>query len=122
MKQQTGSKLGKEYDKAVYCLPAYLIYMQCTSYEMPGWMNHELKQDCQETYQQPHICRLYHSNGRQLKGPKEPLDEGEKAGLKFSIQKTEIMASCPITSWQIEGKGRGSDRFFFLGLQNHCGQ
>ena len=36
MEQQTGSKLGKEYVKAVYCNPAYLTYMQSTSYEMPG--------------------------------------------------------------------------------------
>ena len=51
MEQWTGSKLGKEYDKAVYCHPAYLSYMQSTSCEMPGWMNHKLEsrlQDCQE--------------------------------------------------------------------------
>ena len=39
MEQWTGSKLGKEYLKAVYCHPAYLAYMQC---KMPGWMNHKL--------------------------------------------------------------------------------
>ena len=43
MKQQTGSKLGKEYIKVVYCHPAYLTYMQSTSCEMPGWMNHKLE-------------------------------------------------------------------------------
>ena len=43
MEQQTGSKLGKEYIKAVYCHPAYLTYMQSASCEMPGWMNHKLK-------------------------------------------------------------------------------
>ena len=43
MEQQTGSKLGKEYVKAVYCQPAYLTYMQSTSFEMPGWMNHKLE-------------------------------------------------------------------------------
>ena len=43
MKQLTGSKLGKEYDKAVYCHPAYLTYMQSTSCRMPGWMNHKLE-------------------------------------------------------------------------------
>ena len=41
--EQTGSKLGKEYIKAVYCHPAYLIYMQSTSCEMLGWMNHKLE-------------------------------------------------------------------------------
>ena len=41
--EQTGSKLGKEYIKAVYCHPAYLTYMQSTSCEMPGWMKHKLE-------------------------------------------------------------------------------
>ena len=39
--EQTGSKLGKEYIKAVYCHPAYLTYMQSTSCEIPGWMKHK---------------------------------------------------------------------------------
>ena len=43
MEQQTGAKLGKEYIKAIYCHPAYLTYMQSTSYEMPGWMKHKLE-------------------------------------------------------------------------------
>ena len=48
--------------------------------------------------------------------------EREKDGLKLNIQKTKIMASSPITSWQIEGEiSENSDRFYFLGLQNHCG-
>ena len=42
MKQQTGSKLGKEYVKTVYCHLAYLTYMQSTSRKMPGWMKHKL--------------------------------------------------------------------------------
>ena len=43
MEQQTDSKLGKGYVKAVYCHPAYLTYMQSTSYEMPGWIKHKLE-------------------------------------------------------------------------------
>ena len=43
MEQQNGSKLEKEYFKAVYCHPSYLTYMQNTSCEMPGWMKHELE-------------------------------------------------------------------------------
>ena len=43
MEQQTGSKLGKVYLKTVYRHPAYLTYMQSTSCEMPGWMNHKLE-------------------------------------------------------------------------------
>ena len=46
--QRTGSRLGKEYDKGVYCHPAYLTYMQDTSCEMLDWVNHKLDQDCQE--------------------------------------------------------------------------
>ena len=41
--EQTGSKLGKEYVKAVYCHPVYLTYMQSTSCEMPGWMKHKVE-------------------------------------------------------------------------------
>ena len=48
-------------------------------------------------------------------------EENEKAGLKLNIQKTKIMASSPIASWQIEGEKSGtSDRFSFPGCQNHC--
>ena len=43
MEQQTGSKLRKEYVKAVYCHPAYLTYMQSTSWEMLGWKKHKLE-------------------------------------------------------------------------------
>ena len=43
MEQQTGSKLGKEYFKAVYCHPAYLTSMQSMSWEMLGWMKHKLE-------------------------------------------------------------------------------
>ena len=43
MEQQTGSKMGKKYIKAVYYHPAYLTYMQSTSCEMPGWMKHKLE-------------------------------------------------------------------------------
>ena len=50
-------------------------------------------------------------------------EESEKAGLKLNMQKTKIMTSSPIISWQIDGEKHGnSGRFYFLGLQNHCGQ
>ena len=84
-----------------------------------GWIT-SWNQDCQEKYQQPQICRWYHSNGRECRGTEEPLDEGEKgewkAGLKVKIQKTKIIASSPITSWQIEGdKLKAVTGFIFLG-------
>ena len=47
-------------------------------------------------------------------------EESEKAGLKLNIQKTKIVASGPITSWQIDGKTMETMRDFILGLQNHC--
>ena len=46
-------------------------------------------------------------------------EESEKAGLKLHIQKTEIMASAPITSWQIDGETMETERLYFWGFQNH---
>ena len=47
-------------------------------------------------------------------------EETEKVGLKLNIEKTKIMASGPITSWEIDGETVESVRLYFLGLQNHC--
>ena len=47
-------------------------------------------------------------------------EEREKVGLKLNIQKTKIMASGPITSWEIDGERVESVRLYFFGLQNHC--
>ena len=84
-------------------------------------------QDCREKYQQPQIYRWHHSNGRKWRGAKEPLDEDErgewKSWLKTQVQKMKIMASGPITSWQIDGKTMKTvTDFYFLGVQNHCRQ
>ena len=49
-------------------------------------------------------------------------EESEKVDLKLNIKKTKIMASSPITSWQINGEKMETGRFYFLGLQNHCGR
>ena len=49
--QQTGSKLGKEYVKSVYCHRTYLTYVQSTSWETVGWMKHKLESNCWEEYQ-----------------------------------------------------------------------
>ena len=58
----------------------------------------------------------------ELKSPLMKVkEESEKVGLKLNIQKTKIMASGPITSWQIDGETvENSVRLYFLGLQNHC--
>ena len=47
-------------------------------------------------------------------------DKSEKIGLKLNLQKTKIMASGPITSWQIDGQTVETVRLYFSGLQNHC--
>ena len=70
----------------------------------------------------------YADNTTQMAESKEELktllmkmkEESDKADLKLNIQKTKIMASGPITSWQIERQTGNSDRFYFLGFQNHC--
>ena len=94
--------------------------MQSTSCEMPGLMKHSWNQDCREKYQSPQICRWHHPYGRKWRGTKSLLmkvkEESEKVGLKLNIQKTKIMASSPITSWQIDGETMETVRdFIFLG-------
>ena len=95
MDQQAGSKLGKEYIKAVYYHPAYLTSIQSTSCEMLGWMKHKLESRLLEeisitsgTQITPYTVDL---NSLLMKVKKE----SEKAGLKLNIQKTEIMALVP---------------------------
>ena len=51
MEQQTGSKSGKEYIKAIYCYPHHLTSMQSTSWDTLSWMKHKLESDRQEKYQ-----------------------------------------------------------------------
>ena len=111
----------KESDKAEYCHPADLTYMQCMSCEMLDWMSPKSwNQDCWDKYQQPQICGWYNSNCRKRRGTKELLmrvkEESEKVGLKFNIKKAKIMASGPITYMQIEGeKVEAVTDFHFLG-------
>ena len=119
MEHQTDSKLGKEYVKAVYCHPAYLTYMQSTSCEMPDWMKHKLESrllgeipiisDMQIT---PPLAESEEELKSLLMKVKEESDE---AGLKLSIQKTKIMASSPITSWQIDGETVETVKTLFWG-------
>ena len=103
MEQQTGSKWEKEYIKAVFCHPAFLSYMQSTSWETLGWKKHKLESrllgeisitsDMQDT-------TLMAESEEELKSLLMKVkEESEKAGLKFNIQNTKIMASHPITFW-----------------------
>ena len=121
MEKWTGSKLGKEYIKAVYWHPAYLTYMRSTSCEMLGWMKHNLKSrllgEISVTSDIQMTPRLWQKVKRNLikKLLMEVKEESEKAGLKLNIQKTEIMASDPITSWQIDGETMETVTDFILG-------
>ena len=56
----------------------------------------------------------------ELKSLLKVKEESEKVGLKLNIQKTKIMASGPITSWQLDGEIVETGRLYFWGLQNHC--
>ena len=78
MEQQTGSKLGNCV-KAVYCHPAYLSYMQSTSWEMLGWRKHSWNQDCGRN-----INNLRYADDTTLMAErtKEPLDESEREEWK----------------------------------------
>ena len=116
---QAGSKSGKESVKAVYCHPPYVSYMQSTSCETLGWMKHKLKSRCLLAIL---ICRYADdttlmAESKELKSLLMKVkEESEKADLKLNIQKTKIMASGPITSWQIDGETMGTVRdFIFLG-------
>ena len=91
MKQQTGSKSGKEYVKAVYCHPAYLTYMQSTSWETLGWKKHKL-----ESRLLGEISITSYADDTTLMAESEEelksllmkvKEESEKAGLQFSIKK-----------------------------------
>ena len=105
MGQQTGSKLGKEYIKAVYCHPAYLTYIQSITCEMPSWMKHKLELRNIKNLRYADDTTLMAESKEELKRLfMKVKEESEKAGLKLNIQKMKIMASGPITSWQIDGK------------------
>ena len=102
MEQWTGSKLGKEYVKAVYSHPAYLTNMQSTSCQMPGWMN---QSQAGFMTARRNINNLRYADTALMAESEEEVksflmkEESDKTGLKLNIQKPEIMASGPITSW-----------------------
>ena len=101
--QCTSSKLGKEHVKAVYCHTAYLIYMQSIPCEMLGWMDNKLGSRLPGEISIISDMQMMAETEEELKSLlMEVKEESEKAGLKLNIQKTRIMASDPITSWQID--------------------
>ena len=117
MEQQVSSKLGKEYDKTLYCHPAYLTYMQSTSM----WKARLDESQAGIKIAGRNINNFRYADETPLMVVNEEelmcflirvKEESEKVDLKLNIQKTRIIASGPITSWQIEG---GKSDSIFLG-------
>ena len=111
MEQQTGSKLGKDYVKAVYCHPAYLTYMYSMKCHA-GWRNTRLDEaQAGIKIARRNINNLRYADDITLMAESEELKsllmnvkkESEKVGLKLRSQKTKITANL-ITSWQIDGE------------------
>ena len=126
MEQQTGSKQKKEYVKAVYCHPAYLT--SNAEYIMRNAGLEEAQAGIKTVGR--NIDNLRYADDITLMAESEDelksllmkvKEESEKVGLKLNIQKTKIMASGPITSWQMDGETVETvTDFIFLGSRNHC--
>ena len=109
MEQQTGSKLGKEYIKAVYCHPTYLsLYVE---YIMRNAGLDEAQAGIKIAGRNINNLRYADDSMHMAESEEElknllmkVIEESEKVGVKLNIQKTKIMASSPITSWEINGK------------------
>ena len=121
MEQQTCSKSGKEYVKAIYCHLAYSTYMQSTSCKIAGL--DEARAGIKIAGRNINNLR-YADDTTLMAESKEELmsllmkvkEKSEKVGLKLNIQKTKIMASSPISSWQIDGETVETvSDFIFLG-------
>ena len=119
MEQWTGSKLGRQYVKVVYCCPAYLTYSKCQADEAQAGIKIAGR----------NINNLrYADDNTFIPESKEELksllmkvkEESENVGLNLNIQKTKIMASGPIFMGNRWGNSGNSVRLHFWGLQNHC--
>ena len=116
MEQQTGSKLGKEYVKAVYYHSAYLTYM----YIMQNAGLDEAQTGIKiagrniSNFSYADDTTLMAESEEELKSfLMKAKEESEKVGLKLNIQKGKIVASSPITSWQIDGETMQCQTLFF---------
>ena len=139
MEQCTGSKLGKEYVKAVYCHPAFLIYLYDVRvglywvglYYAEYIMRNSGLDEAQTGIKTAgrNINNLRYADDTTLMSESEELksllikvkEGSEEAAFKLNIQKMKIMASRPITWWQIDEEPvETMTDFIFWGLQNHC--
>ena len=116
MQQQTSSKLGKVYVKAVYCHPAYLIYIE---YIMRNARLDEAQagikiagRNINNLRYADHITLMAESEEELKSFLMKVEEDSEKAGLKLNIQKTKIMAFGPIISWQIDGETMETVKLF----------
>ena len=124
MEQQTGSISGKEFTKAVYCQPC--LFNLYAEYIM--WNARLEEAQAGIKIARRNINNLRYTDDTTLMAESKELknllmkvkEESEKVGLKLNIPKTKIMASGPITSWQIDGETMETVTDCFLGLQNHC--
>ena len=126
MEQQTGSKPGKEYVKAVYCQPC--LFNLYAEYIMRNAGLEEAQAGIKIAGRS--INNLRYADDATLMAEREEelksllmkvKEESEKVGLKLNIQKTKIMASGPITSWEIDGETVETVSDFILGgSKNHC--
>ena len=108
MERLTGSRLKKEYEKAVYCHPVYLTYMQSTSSDNARLDEAQAGiriagRNINNLRYAEYIILMVESEEKLKNLLMRVKEESEKASLKLNIKKTKIMAPSPITSWQIEG-------------------
>ena len=118
MEQQTGSKLGKEYVKAVYCLFKFFAeYIMQNSGLDEAQAGIKIARRNINNLRYADDTTLMAESEEELKSLLMKVEEeSEKVGLKLNIQKTKIMASSPITSWQIDGETMETvTDFIFLG-------
>ena len=124
VEQWTGSKLGacKGCMLSACLLTSIRVHhAKCQVEWITSW-----NQDCQEKYQQPQMCKWYHSNGRKWRGTKEPLDEGQRGEWK-SWLKTQHLKNKDHGIWSHHfmanrWREKKTVTLYLLGLQNHCGQ
>ena len=110
-------KLGKECVKVVYCQHDYLTYMQSKSCQLLGWMKHKLESrlwgEIINNLRYADDTTLMAESEEELKSLLKVKEESEKIGLKLNIQKMKIMASGPITPWQIDGDTMETETLFW---------
>ena len=125
MEQQTGSRSGKEYIKAVYCQPC--LFNLYAEYIM--WNARLDEAQAEIKIAERNINNLRYADDTILMAESKELksllmkmkEESEKVGLKLNIQKIKIVTSDPITSWQIDGETMETvTDYFFFELPNHC--